>query len=288
MRGETKKNEKNSRCLAAQPSSVNSQLPEEIEAKYHRLKQIIQKYGRAAVACSGGVDSTLLLRAAKDSLGDDNVLALLAASPLQTAEETRNAELMISEVGCRKKKITWDPLASPEIAANPIDRCYHCKKAIYTLFWQEARKESIPTLLDGSNLDDLHDYRPGRKAVQELNVHTPLIEAGLFKEEIRRTSRYLGLSNWDRPSASCLATRVPAGCELTGELISLVEQCESHVHSLGYRGFRVRLAQDEALIEIDPGDLPRLVSGQDRESILLFFTTRGIGRISVDLRGRKG
>ena len=257
-----------------------------LNQKYERLRERISRFGRVAVASSGGVDSTLLLRAARDALGSDRVLAVLASSPLQPDEETRHARAMINEVGCSLLVVRWDPFQVPEIVANPDDRCFHCKKKIYSLFLERIKEKSCSVLLDGSILDDLAEYRPGRKAIRELGVITPLIDAGLTKAEIRRLSRQLGLSNWNRLSASCLATRIPAGIPLSLEKIRLAARCEAHLHQLGYDGCRVRLFEELALVELDRGDLKEFVSAPHRQSILKKFSELGIGRISVDLRPR--
>lgn len=256
-------------------------------ARYDRLREIIGRHDRVAVACSGGVDSTLVLRAALDALGADRVMALVAVSPLQPEEETGHALDIIAAMGSRYRTVSWDPLAVPEIAANPPERCYLCKKGIYTLFQKELGAHSFSALLDGSNLDDLEEVRPGRRALQELGVETPLVEAGLGKAEIREMSRKLGLATWNRPSASCLATRIPTGSRLTMEKINLVARCENCLHRLGYPGCRVRTQEDGAVVELAAGDLIRFVSGPDRTSVRNFFAELGITRVSVDLRERK-
>ncbi len=257
-----------------------------LEQKYQRLREIISRHARVAVACSGGVDSTLLLRAARDALGPDRVLAILADSPLQPDEETEHARAMINEVNCPLLLVRWDPFQVPEIVANPDDRCFHCKRKIYSLFLARIKEKSCSVLLDGSNLDDLTGHRPGRKAIKELGVITPLIDARLAKAEVRQLSRQLGLSNWNRLSASCLATRIPAGIPLCLEKIRLAARCEAHLHQLGYAGCRVRLFEELALVELDRGDLKEFVSAPHRQSVLKKFSDLGIGRISVDLRLR--
>jgi len=262
-------------------------LEEQLDAKTRRLKELVGKSGRAAVAVSGGVDSTYLARIACDVLGNKNFLAVFARSPLLTSAELDNVLTVTDEIGCRLHIVDVDPLAWPEFIDNPRDRCYLCKKKIYSLFIEAIRQHDIAVLMDGTNADDLNDYRPGLRALRELDVKTPLAEAGLGKAEIRQLSRRLALSNWDRPSASCLATRIPTGIHITQDLLDRVAQCENHLHKLGFKGCRVRLFGKEAQIELAEGDSERFVRAATRNSVLDFFRMRGINKVLLNIQERK-
>lgn len=240
-----------------------------------------------AVACSGGADSTFLLRAACDSLGRANVLAVLVRSALIPANELARAQAVIGAMGCPSLFLDWDPFVCPEVVSNPPDRCYHCKKRIYSLMRAGIDPYEITVLLDGTNLDDLDEYRPGLQAIRELDVAMPLVEAGLTKSAVRRLSRQAGLSTWNRPSASCLATRIPCGTTISAELIKLIAQCEEHLLQFGYAGCRVRMVHGKAHIELAAGDLARFVSSPDRLSTIVFFAAHGIRGVLVDLQERK-
>ncbi len=170
-----------------------------LEAKSQRLAEIIHPMGRAAVACSGGVDSTFLLKTAYDVLGENNVVALFADTPLLPPDENKDIKELAAFIGCRLVTIEFDPLAWPEFTANPLERCYLCKKKIYTAFLERLNDLGMTLLMDGTNLDDLDDYRPGLQALEELGVEKPLADAGLTKAEIRQLSRMNNLPNWNKP-----------------------------------------------------------------------------------------
>lgn len=258
-----------------------------LQNKYERLLEIIGRHSKAALACSGGVDSTFLLKCASEVLGPDEVIALLACSPLQPQEETANAHAVINEIGCRLLTVELDPFSWPEFVENPPDRCYHCKKKIYTLFFEKMREHNVHVLMDGTNLDDLSDYRPGLQALKELGVLTPLVEAKLGKNEIRSLSRSLKLSNWDRPSSSCLATRIPAGRRISLELIQLAARCEEHLKQLGFIGCRVRLTVEGALVELTEDDIEIFAREPNRVATERFFSDLGLKRVFLNIRGRE-
>jgi uncharacterized protein len=254
---------------------------------YDRLADTLRPAQKLAIACSGGVDSTLLTKVACDVLGRDNVVALHAHGPMHVQEELDNVQSVVSEIGCHLQVIDYNPLLLDGFKSNPRDRCYHCKKKIYSLFLNWASENGFSALADGTNLDDLDDHRPGLKALEEHCVFLPLVEAGLNKKEIRRMSKELGLSNWDRLSASCLATRIPAGREITLELLGRVAFCERFLHKHGFLGCRVRLIDDNTVyIEILEKDFPQVADKSNRKKISDFFLSIGLGKVFIDITGR--
>lgn len=222
----------------------------DLDEKYQRLKEIIASRGSAAVAFSGGVDSSFLCRAAVDALAD-RAIAVTVVSPMLPKSELDWARRIAAQVGIEHLTVE-EELIEEEVAANPVDRCYHCKKIEFGSILKIARGRGIDTVLDGSNLDDLGDYRPGLRALQELQILSPLREAGLNKAEIRELSRRFGLPTWDKPAYACLASRIPYGERIDREKLSRVERAEDALRSFGFRQFRVRSHGDIARIEVAP------------------------------------
>lgn len=262
------------------------QIPSPLNQKYQQLKDILLGYGRVAVAFSGGVDSSLVVKIGHDLLGCD-LLSLFADSLLQPQEEREGALATAQAIGAPLEMVPFNPLALPEFVANPIDRCYHCKKAIFSTFLDLAGHRGIPWLVDGTNSDDLRQHRPGRLALAELGVKSPLAEAGLSKEEVRHLSRALGLSTWDKPSASCLATRVPATTPITASALALVERAERYLHGLGYQGCRVRLRNDTATLELAAGGIARLGAQGDFKKVRDHLHSLGLEKVFLDLLERE-
>ncbi len=256
---------------------------------FDQLVARVAASGSSAVAYSGGVDSSLLLKAASVAHGD-KALGLIASTPMHPSSETARALENASEIGVRVEKIDIDPLADDQIRANPRDRCYFCKKRIYTTFL--ARLVSLgreAKLLDGTNLDDLNDHRPGRRALEELGVKTPLLDTGLTKSMIRSVARNLGLRAWDYPSSSCLATRITSGFELTRDRLEKVAQAEAALAAAGFAGCRVRLFSPEndfAGVELARSDLDRFISLDLRGKIGDTLAGMGFVRIFIDIDGR--
>jgi uncharacterized protein len=194
---------------------------------------------------------------------------------------------VIGLVGSRLLTIRLNPLEWQEFTANPRDRCYLCKKKIYLAFKEKLDPLYFKTLMDGTNLDDLGDFRPGLKALEELGVKTPLAAAEMTKGDVRQLSRALALPNWDKHSSSCLATRVAAGQPISREKLALIEKCENFLHSLDFLGCRVRIADDSATIELREEDISRIAERETRRAVLKKFSDFNLVKISLSLRGRK-
>ncbi len=249
------------------------------------LRQWFRRTGAAAVAWSGGADSTLLTAVGRQELGD-RLLALHVHTPLHTEGERRHVEEMAAGMGVRLEVVEADPFAWPEFVANPADRCYHCKCRLYARLFATARHHGLAVLADGTNLDDLGDDRPGLRALDELGVATPLADQGWSKEAVRRVSRALGLETWNRPSNSCLATRVPHGMPISPGVIERIRQAEEVLAAWGWHGSRVRLAGERAMIEVPAEAVDRLWRALRGGELAGVLARIGIQRCYVDFAGR--
>ena len=252
--------------------------------RYETLLRLLREMGSAVVAFSGGVDSSLLLYAAKEALGE-RLLAVTAVSPTFPRFEREEAESMANAWGVRHRLVDSDELTIPGFAQNPPDRCYHCKKELFGILSRIAAREGYAVVCDGSNIDDVGDFRPGRRAAKELGVRSPLEEANLGKEEIRAFSRKLGLPTAERASFACLASRFPYGTTIDREQLSRVEACEDALRALGFRQYRVRVHGTVARIEVGRDEIPRLLDPAIADAIYDRFRERGFLYVSVDLKG---
>lgn len=254
-----------------------------MESKYQQLCALLKKADKIAVAYSGGVDSSFLLKAAVDSISSDNVTAVFARSVLQKPETMEGALSRVLEFGCIVKVIDFSPLSCREIVSNTPKRCYFCKKYIY-----EAFLEAVPgfLLVDGTNTDDLKKDRPGLQALKELRIRMPLVEVSLTKKEIRALSRALGLSIWDLPSESCLATRIPTGTFLNIEALERVALGERFLTDIGFQGCRVRFEEQGVVISIHEKDFVKIAEKHIRKQILSFFLNCCHGKVLLDFSGR--
>ena len=260
-------------------------MNQSVEDKFARLKEIFVSMGKVVVAYSGGVDSTLLLKAAKETLGGEHVLAVTALSPLYPDRELAGAKRMAQEMGVKHILIESNELEIEGFSKNPSNRCYFCKKELFEEMRNLARKESISYVVEGSTLDDVKDHRPGKKAIEELGIRSPLQETGFTKEDVRELSRMLGLPTWDKPSFACLASRFPYGEEITPEGLKMVDQAEDFLFSLGFKQVRVRHYQNLARIEVYPEEMSRLMNGSLREKIVNRLKEIGYRYVTLDLQG---
>jgi uncharacterized protein len=254
-----------------------------LDEKYRRLLAIIAAHGRVAVAFSGGVDSSLLCRAARDAVGD-GAIAITVAGPMMPGNDLESARRIAALTGIRHLFID-DPEIEEPVAANPINRCYHCKKTEFARIAQLARLHGVHTVLDGSNLDDEGDYRPGLTALAELNVVSPLRAAGLGKAEIRELSRELGLPTWDKPAAACLGSRVPYGERITLEKLRSIEQAERALRAHGFLQCRVRHHGDIARIEVAPEERNRFFDAVLLDTISGEIKAAGFRYVCLELEG---
>ena len=260
-----------------------------MQGKQENLKEKLRAYGRLAVAFSGGVDSAFLLWAAADALGRDQVLALTAVSDFFPYRERERARAVCAQNGIRQIEVPVQVLEVEGVADNPVNRCYLCKRALFTRLIETAGENGIQTLAEASNLDDEGDYRPGLVAVRELGVKSPLREAMLSKEEIRSLSRKAGLTTWDLPSFACLASRFAYGEKITVEKLAMVERAEQLLFDQGFRQLRVRVHGElpglVARIELPAGDLELLLEQGLRDLVCRRLNEIGFAYVSLDLAG---
>jgi uncharacterized protein len=248
-----------------------------------KLKSQLQLLGRVAVAYSGGVDSTLVLKVALDALGIENVIALLAVSPSLPQSEEDEAMTLAKQLGARIELLPTDEVNDPAYQANAPNRCYFCKDHVYRALRQFAEKNGVEHVLDGMNAEDTLDLRPGRAAARELKILSPLHDLGFSKKDVREAAKALGLSNWDKPAAACLASRVPYGTSVTPKLLSQIERAEAALFDLGFRELRVRHHGDVARLEVPEVDLLRAF--QHRQAITTALRATGYTYITLDLAG---
>jgi uncharacterized protein len=256
------------------------------DEKIKALSDKIKSYQSVVVAFSGGVDSTFLLLLAMRELGG-KVVAATVDSVLMPRREVAEAEELASLLGCSHVILPAEPLKLREVRENSPERCYYCKRYLFGVLCDFARKEGYLAVLDGSNKDDEIDYRPGRKAALELGIQSPLLEVGITKAEIRQYSRKAGLPNWDRPAAACLASRIPYGEEITEDKVRMIEEAEAYLSSLGCSPVRVRWHQGVGRIETSLDHFPAVL--EHRRKIADHLKALGFRYVSLDLMGyRRG
>ncbi len=249
--------------------------------KIQKLRQYVSEKGRIAVALSGGLDSSALLAFCADALGAENCLALTANSPYMMREEIERSKCLADKLGVRRAEIA---LGIPEeILNNPPERCYLCKRGIFSKFVEEARKCGFECLADGANADDLQDHRPGMRAVKELGVISPFLECGLGKADIREIARSFSLENADSPAYACLLTRLEHGSKVDAETLRRIDAAEEFLRGMGLACVRVRKHGNIARIEIPPEDFEKFLA--KRDAALSALKELGFARATLDLDG---
>ena len=255
----------------------------DINTKLENLKKYLRSLGSLAVAFSSGVDSTFLLKVAHDELGQ-NVIAITASSRSFPKRESNEAADFCKANGIKQITIESEELNIPQFRHNAVDRCYHCKKELFTKIIKLAKENGIEYVCEGSNMDDNGDYRPGLKAVAELGIKSPLRECNLYKEEIRALSKEMGLPTWNKPSFACLASRFVYGEEINEKKLEMVEKAEQTLLDLGFKQLRVRIhGENLARIEVLPAELERLLSLRD--TVVKALREAGFSYITMDLQG---
>ncbi len=255
------------------------------EEKYRVLREILRQMGSVAIGYSGGVDSSLLLKVAVDELGP-RALAMIGRSETYPTREFEEAVALAERLGARYVVVRTEETDDLKFKENPPDRCYYCKSELFDKLTALAAQEGIAWIADGTITDDTGDFRPGMRAKSEKSVRSPLLEAGLSKDDVRALSRHLGLPTWDKPSFACLSSRFPYGTGITRENLSRVDLAETFLRDAGFRRFRVRFHDaTTARLELAPEDMPRMLEPAFRQQLVQHFKELGFVYITLDLQG---
>lgn len=254
------------------------------EQKINKINETLAGH-KVLVALSGGVDSSLMAKLAYDTLGADNVLAVTVDSETTSSQEVLMAQHVTAALGIQHEVLTFSDLENTAFAANPIDRCYHCKHHLYKTLLDMAKQRGYSLVIDGTNASDDGDYRPGVQALKELGIVSPLKESNLTKAEIREMARTLALPNWDRPANACLASRFPYGVPITAIDLLRVDEGEALVRSLGVKICRLRHHGNMARIEVDASEVSRLLVGENRARLVEGIKALGYTYVTLDLEG---
>ena len=256
----------------------------ETDNKVAKLRNLLQEMESVLIGFSGGTDSSYLLAVARDVLGD-NARAAIATGPIYPAYEVDQARRFADALGVELIEKNNEAVDGELFSSNPPDRCYHCKLWVFGALREIADSLDLAWVADGSNLDDLGDYRPGQRALTELAIRSPLLEAGFAKADVRAESKKLGLPSWDTPSRACLASRFPYGTQITAKRLAQVERAEDALYDLGFTQFRVRYHGDVARIEVGADEIDRFLSEQTRDKVYAAIKAAGFAYVALDLRG---
>lgn len=256
----------------------------EVQRKYDELRAIAAGMGSAAVAFSGGVDSTVLLKVLHDELGE-RAVAVTVTSCFYAQRDLDDARAFCREESIEQIEVAFDPLSVHDVVNNPPDRCYWCKNALFEQIEQLAAQRGLAHVVEGSNADDLGDYRPGRRALQERGTESPLLAVGLTKDEIRLLGLSLGIDAWDKPASACLASRIAYGEQLTREKLAMVEQAENLLHDAQFEQVRVRVSGTTARIEVPADEMDDLFELACEGAIVQQLHELGFDFVSMDLDG---
>ena len=256
----------------------------ELEQKQARLRGVLAEMGSVLVAYSGGLDSAFVLAVAREVLGE-RAVALTAVSPSLPEREKRDAMRIASELGARHELVESDEIHNPSYASNPSNRCFHCKSELYSITTRVRAELGLSFVVNGTNIDDLGDYRPGLEAAKHAGVRSPLVEAELHKEEVRTLAQARGLDFWDKPAAACLSSRIPYGTSVTPERLKQIEQLEDALHALGLKQLRVRYHDALARVEVGETELPKAF--EQRAEIVAAGRAVGFTFVTLDLAGYK-
>lgn len=254
-----------------------------LQEKLNNLLKKFEEMEGVLIAFSGGVDSTLLLKAA--TLTSARVMAVTASSPTYPETEIAAAVQLARDLRVQHRIINTNEMEDPNFTANPTERCYHCKRELFATLRRLASEHHLKTIVDGANADDEEDFRPGRRAAREFGVRSPLQEVGLTKDEIRQLAKYFHLPNWDKPSMACLSSRIPYGQAITPEKLRQIAAAEEYLYQLGLKEVRVRHHDTIARIEVNPAAFALFIDAAEREKIVKFFKGLGFTYISLDLEG---
>jgi uncharacterized protein len=260
-------------------------LTDAVAGKYQRLRAILEEMGDVAVGYSGGVDSTLLLKVAREVLGSRS-LAVIGRSETYPTREFEEAVRLAGTIGARYLVVTTEETDNLKFQENPPDRCYFCKTELFSKLAQIAREQGIRNIADGTIVDDMGDFRPGMRAKSEKQVRSPLLEASFSKNDVRELSRHLDLPTWDKPAFACLSSRFPYGTGITRENLTRVDRAETLLRDEGFRFFRVRFHDERtARIEVGPQEIGRLLDDALRERIVSRLKELGFIYVTLDLQG---
>lgn len=253
--------------------------------KHQKLDQLLTSLKKVLVAFSGGVDSTYLLYAAREVLGDENVMAVIAQSPTYPIDEVKTAIKVADALGIKCRLIETKEFDDENFLCNTPERCFYCKKELFSRLQMIANENHFNYVVDGSNFDDLSDYRPGSRAKKELGVRSPLQEVGLTKDEIRQLSKEAGLPTWDKPSMACLSSRIPYGTRIEEGILKMVGEGEKYLRSIGFKQLRVRHHNKIARIEVEKEFLPQVMERHIMDGIVKKFEELGYVYVTLDLKG---